>query len=120
MCADICIHDKKDGNTANSYHEAYITEITLYEAAERYLKGVLQERFDPKNLPPVAKWTVERRQADRRAQRLKSAVQRAQRRGERSRANPQKYLQYSAAGTTGTATAQDAGYWAVIIIQFTK
>ena len=47
-------------NTANSYHEANITEITLYEAAERYLKGVLQERYDPKRLPPVANWTAER------------------------------------------------------------
>jgi len=35
-------------------------EITLYESAERYLKDVLQERFDPKKLPPITKWTAER------------------------------------------------------------
>ena len=28
-------------NTANSYHEANIAEITFYKAAEQYLKGVL-------------------------------------------------------------------------------
>jgi len=44
-------------------------------------------------------------EADRRAQRLKSAVQHAQRRGKRSRANSQKCLQYFAAGTTGTTAA---------------
>jgi hypothetical protein len=46
-------------NTANSYHDAYITEITLYEAAERYLKGVLQTHFDPEKLPQIAKWKAE-------------------------------------------------------------
>jgi len=30
-----------------------------YEASERYLKGVLQEHFDPKKLPPIAKWKAE-------------------------------------------------------------
>ncbi|MCL1859238.1 MAG: hypothetical protein FWF92_08390 [Oscillospiraceae bacterium] len=35
-------------------------EITLYEAAEKYLRGVLQEHFDPKKLPPITKWQTER------------------------------------------------------------
>ena len=32
----------------------------MYETAEQYLKGVLQQHFDPKKLPPVSKWTAER------------------------------------------------------------
>ena len=35
-------------------------ELTLYEAAEKYLRDVLQERFDDKKLPPVSKWLAER------------------------------------------------------------
>jgi len=50
---------RKALNTANSYHEVHTTEITLYEAAERYLKDALQEHFNAKKLPPVAKWTAE-------------------------------------------------------------
>jgi hypothetical protein len=41
-------------------YEANRAEITLCEAAERYLKGVLQSRYDPKKLPPVPKWKEER------------------------------------------------------------
>jgi hypothetical protein len=44
---------------ANEYHETYRSEIVMYEKAERYLKDVLQERFDPKKQPPVAKWREE-------------------------------------------------------------
>ena len=36
------------------------TEIVLFEAAERYLKDVMQERFDPKKLPPKRKWEAAR------------------------------------------------------------
>ena len=46
-------------DTANKYYETHRMEITLYEAAERYLKDVLQGRFDPKKLPPVTKWKAE-------------------------------------------------------------
>ena len=45
---------------ANAYYESNRMEITLFEAAERYLKDVLQERYDPKKLPPITKWTAER------------------------------------------------------------
>jgi hypothetical protein len=31
----------------------------MYENAEQYLKGVLQQHFDPKKLPPVSKWQAE-------------------------------------------------------------
>ncbi|MDR1615606.1 MAG: DUF4825 domain-containing protein, partial [Syntrophomonadaceae bacterium] len=44
----------------NAYHEANRAEIILCEAAERYLKGVLQSRYDPKKLPSIPKWKEER------------------------------------------------------------
>ena len=31
----------------------------MFDNAETYLKGVLQTHFDPKKLPPVAKWKAE-------------------------------------------------------------
>lgn len=46
-------------DTTNAYHEEHRTEITLYEAAERHLKDVLQDHFDPKKLPPISKWESE-------------------------------------------------------------
>ena len=50
---------KKALEAANAYYNANRTEIALFEAAERYLKDVLQKRFDPKKLPPVTKWKAE-------------------------------------------------------------
>jgi hypothetical protein len=44
-------------NTTNPPPRA---EIAQYEAAERYLRNVLQERFDPAKLPPITKWKEER------------------------------------------------------------
>jgi hypothetical protein len=32
----------------------------MYEAAERYLRSVMQEHFDPKKSPPIMKWKAER------------------------------------------------------------
>lgn len=46
-------------DTANAYYEEHRTEITLYEAAERYLKDVMQDHFDPKKLPSISKWEAE-------------------------------------------------------------
>jgi len=46
-------------NTANEYYEIYRTEIAMYDNAEKYLKDVLQTHFDPKKLPPIAKWKAE-------------------------------------------------------------
>jgi hypothetical protein len=51
---------KKALDNATAYYEANRAEITLCEAAERYLKDVLQARFDPKRLPPLTKWKAER------------------------------------------------------------
>jgi len=31
----------------------------MFENAEQYLRDVLQERFDPKKLPPISKWQGE-------------------------------------------------------------
>lgn len=47
-------------DTANKYYKDNRTEIVLYESAERYLRDVLQERFNPNKLPPITKWTEER------------------------------------------------------------
>jgi hypothetical protein len=47
-------------DTANEYRETYHSEIAMYDNAEKYLKDVLQARFDPKKLPPVSKWKEER------------------------------------------------------------
>jgi hypothetical protein len=51
---------KKALENASAYYEANRAEITLCEAAEKYLKDVLQARFDPKKLPPITKWKAER------------------------------------------------------------
>ena len=68
-------------DAANSYYHAHDTEIVLFDAAERYLKDVMQERFDPKKLPPIRKWEserdklkAERQQLSREYDRLKNEV----------------------------------------------
>jgi hypothetical protein len=57
---------KKALENANAYYEANRAEITLCEAAERYLKGVLQARFDPKNLAAAYEVESRAREAERR------------------------------------------------------
>ncbi len=47
-------------DAANEYYEANRPQIAMYENAERYLREVLQGRFDPKKLPPITAWTEER------------------------------------------------------------
>jgi hypothetical protein len=51
---------EKAHNTAQSFYETHRAEIDLFQAAEKYLKGVLQSRYDPKKLPPITKWQEER------------------------------------------------------------
>ena len=41
------------------YRSKKVQYEKLYAHAEKYLKGVLQTHFDPRKLPPVAKWTAE-------------------------------------------------------------
>ena len=47
-------------DTANEYYDTNRTEIVLFEAAEQYMKDIMQERFDPAKLPPITKWKAER------------------------------------------------------------
>jgi len=54
-------------------------EITLCQAAERYLKEVMQKHFDPAKLPPITKWkddrqklTTEKQQLNMEYQKLKA------------------------------------------------
>jgi len=46
-------------DTANSFYEDNRAGLTLFDAADKYLHGVLQERFDPKKLPPIVAWKQE-------------------------------------------------------------
>ncbi len=72
-------------DTANAYHNDHHKEIVLFESAEKYLKDVMQERFDPKKLPPIRKWEaerdklkVERQQLSHRYSTLKDEVKEAE------------------------------------------
>ena len=66
-------------DTANEYRETYRREITLYEAAEQYLKDTLQSHYDPKKLPPIKKWKADQadllsqKSTDRKSTRLNSS-----------------------------------------------
>jgi len=51
---------KKALDTANEYYEANRMEISLCQAAEKYLREAMQKHFDPKKLPPITKWKAER------------------------------------------------------------
>jgi hypothetical protein len=42
------------------FYETHRSEIEMFRTAEKYLKGVLQSRYDPKKLPPIKKWQDER------------------------------------------------------------
>jgi len=44
---------------ANEYYELFRPQLAMFENAEKYLRDVLQSRFDPKKLPPVTKWREE-------------------------------------------------------------
>jgi hypothetical protein len=50
---------KKALDDANSFYEANRAGLTLFDAADKYLRGVLQEHFDPKKLPPITMWRKE-------------------------------------------------------------
>jgi ATP-dependent exoDNAse (exonuclease V) alpha subunit len=44
---------------AQDFYDANRADIEIYRAAEKYLKGVLQSRYDPKKLPPIKAWEKE-------------------------------------------------------------
>ena len=50
---------QKTLNAANSFYEDNRAGLTLFDAADKYLRGVLQEHFDPKKLPPITMWKQE-------------------------------------------------------------
>jgi hypothetical protein len=50
----------KARRSAQEYYETHRAEINLFHVAERYLKGVLQSRYDLKKLPPIKAWSDER------------------------------------------------------------
>ena len=45
----------------NEYAEENRSELLQFDNAEKYFKDVLQERFNPKKLPPITKWKEERK-----------------------------------------------------------
>jgi ATP-dependent exoDNAse (exonuclease V) alpha subunit len=47
-------------DVANAYYETFRQQVSLCQAAEKYLRGVLQKHFDPNKLPPITKWKAER------------------------------------------------------------
>ena len=46
-------------DAANEYREDNRPYLALYDNAEKYLRDVLQDRFDPNKLPPITKWREE-------------------------------------------------------------
>jgi cell division protein FtsB len=75
----------KARQSAQSYYETHRAEIDLFRAAERYLKGALQSRYDPKKLPPIKAWTderttltAERAALNRKCETLKSETQKVE------------------------------------------
>ena len=43
----------------NDYREDNRPQLAMFDNAEKYLRDVLQARFDPKKLPPITKWREE-------------------------------------------------------------
>jgi predicted nucleic acid-binding Zn-ribbon protein len=50
---------KKALEAANDFYEANRAGMTLFDAADKYLRDVLQGRYDPKKLPPIDMWKRE-------------------------------------------------------------
>jgi len=50
---------QKSLDKVNAYYEANRAELILYEAAEKYLRKVMQKHYDPNKLPPITKWKKE-------------------------------------------------------------
>jgi hypothetical protein len=47
-------------DTAKAFYEEHRSELTAFDAAEKYMRDVLQKRFDPEKLPPITAWRRER------------------------------------------------------------
>jgi len=46
-------------DAVNEYREDYRPQLAMFDNAEKYLRGVLKERFDPNKLPPISRWQNE-------------------------------------------------------------
>jgi hypothetical protein len=52
-------NEEKVRITCNEFYENNRSELYQFDKAEQYLKDVMQERFNPKKLPPITKWKDE-------------------------------------------------------------
>jgi hypothetical protein len=50
---------RKALEAAYDFYEAHRTRLTLFDAAEKYLRQHMQKHFDPKKLAPVSAWEKE-------------------------------------------------------------
>jgi hypothetical protein len=50
---------EKARKDTQDFYRDHEHEIGMFRDAEKYLKGVLQSRFDPKKLPPIKMWQNE-------------------------------------------------------------
>jgi hypothetical protein len=50
---------EKAWKETQDFYRGHESEIGMYRATEKYLKGVLQKRFEPKKLPPIKMWRGE-------------------------------------------------------------
>ena len=50
---------KKALDAVNDFKEVNHTELTLYNAAEKYLREHMGKHFDPNKLPPIKEWEKE-------------------------------------------------------------
>ena len=50
---------KKALDAINDFKDANHTELTLYNAAEKYLREHMGKHFNPNKLPPIKEWEKE-------------------------------------------------------------
>jgi hypothetical protein len=50
---------RKALEAVNDFNEANRTGLTLFDAAEKYLREHMGKHFDPKKLPPISAWEKE-------------------------------------------------------------
>jgi hypothetical protein len=76
---------EKARREAQDFYRDHEHEIGMFHNAEKYLRGVLQSRFDPKKLPPITKWRdklkvkqVAKGELDREYYKLKDEIKHAE------------------------------------------
>jgi hypothetical protein len=75
----------KARKVVQDFYRDHEHEIRMFRDAEKYLKAVLQSRFDPKKLPPITKWRdelkekqAEKGELDREYYKLKDEIKHAE------------------------------------------